>query len=181
MKLKDSLTIRPAILRRLVFSSVLVTCYSLLLPACGWHLRGSIDFPPSMEKIYVEGTARYSELGIAIHSAFQGTNSTLLSNPGEALAILHILSDKADKRILATDSSGRASEYEISYLLRFKLVDIQGMELVREQQVKAKREYRFDPANVLATGGEVERLQKDMVRVSVQQMLRRINASLRAK
>lgn len=181
MKFRDSLTMRPTLLRKLVFYSLLATCYSLLLTSCGWHLRGSIDFPPSMEKIYVEGTARYSELGSAIHNAFAGTNSTLVSSPSQAQAILRILSDKADKRILATDSSGRASEYEISYLLRFKLVDIKGLDLVREQQVKATREYRFDPDNVMSTGGEVERLQKDMIRISVQQMLRRINASLRAK
>lgn len=173
--------LRPGTRSWLVLFSILVTCYSLLSSGCGWHLRGSYDFPPSMEKLYLQGPARYSELGIAIHNAFQGTNSTLVSSPAQTTAILHILAERSDKRILATDSSGRASEYEISYLLRFKLVDSKGAELVYEQQVSSKREYKFDPSNVLATGGEVERLQKDMIRISVQQMLYRINANVHSK
>lgn len=175
------LIVRPANARGLILFSLLLIGYTLLVSGCGWHLRGSYSFPASMQKLYVQGTARYSELGVAIHSAFAGTNSNLVESQGLALAVLHILSDKAEQRILATDSSGRASEYEVSYLLRFKLVDHKGTELVSEQQVKAKREYRFDSSNVLASGSEVDRLKKEMMRFAVQQMLYRINTSLRNK
>ncbi len=150
----------------------------VMLSGCGWHLRGSFELPASMDRLYVKGAARYSELGVVIHDAFQSSNSILVDSPSQAKAILHILSDKTEQRILATDSSGRALEYEISYLLRFQVMDIQGEALVRDQQVKIKREYKYDPTNVLATSGEVQRLKKDMIRASVQQMLRRINASL---
>ena len=147
------------------------------LAACGWRLRGNYDFPKSMERVYVQGTARYSALGNAIHNAFQGTNAQLVANLDQATAILVILSDKSAQRILATDSSGRASEYEISYQLTFKLTDAKDSVLVADQQISLKREYRFDPNNVLATGGEVDRLTHDMLREAVQQMLRRINAA----
>ena len=148
------------------------------LNGCGWRLRGSYDFPESMQRVYVQGAARYSDLGNAIHNAFQGTNAHLLDNVDQATAILAILADKSAQRILATDSSGRASEYEINYQLAFKLLDAKDNLLVEEQQISLKREYRFDPNNVLATGGEVERLKQDMLRDAVQQMLRRINAGL---
>ncbi|MDH5444860.1 MAG: LPS assembly lipoprotein LptE [Gammaproteobacteria bacterium] len=149
--------------------------------ACGWRLRGSISFPPSIQTLYLQGVARYSELGVAIHSAFDGTNSTLVGQAGGAVAVLHILSNRADKRVLSTDGSGRASEYEIAYFFEFKITDKAGNELVRQQRVSAKREYRFDPSNVLATDSEVTRLQKEMIRVSVQNMMRRIDASLRSQ
>lgn len=160
---------------------LLLVATVLQTTACGWRLRGSIDFPPSMETLYVKGTARYSELGNAIHNAFQGTNSSLVSQPEQAKAILIILKNNAEKRVLSTDSSGRASEYEVGHFLQFRLIDVKGKELVTVQQVRAKREYRFDPSNVLASDSEVARLQKEMVRASVQQMLRRINAGLRNK
>lgn len=154
---------------------------ALQLQACGWRLRGAIDFPQEIETIYVKGAPRYSDLGVAIHSAFAGTNSRLVSRPEVAKAILNILSNRAEKRIIATDSSGRASEYEVAYLLQFGLTDLEGRELVRVQQVRAKREYRFDPSNVLASDSEVARLEKEMIRASVQQMLLRINAAMRKK
>lgn len=167
-------------LRWLVFGSLLVAGYALLTAGCGWRLRGSYEFPPSMARLYVEGTARFSELGNAIHNAFDGTNTRLVESVEDATAILKILADASDRRILATDSSGRASEYEITHVVRFKLINDQGETLVPDQEVRARREYRFDPANVLATGGEVDRLQEDMLRDSVQQMLRRIHLTLRS-
>ncbi len=167
--------------RGFMFFLMLMTCYPLLLSGCGWHLRGSYDFPVTMDKLYIEGAARYSDLGVVLHNAFQGSNTRLTGSPSQAKAILHVISDKTEQRILATDGSGRASEYEISYFLSYTLVDVKGAVLVREQEVKTKREYKFDPTNVLASGGEVDRLKKDMINISVQQMLRRINASLRIK
>lgn len=181
MRQRDIFIVRPAIARGFVLFSILVTCYSSLLSGCGWRLRGSIELPPAMEKTYIQGTARYSELGKQIYNAFQGTNTQLVSSPGQATATLHILAEKPERRILATDSAGRASEYEVSYELRYKVIDLKGDTLVPEQKVRSKREYRFDPDNVLASDSEVKRLQKEMVRFSVQQMLRRINASLRSK
>ena len=181
MRRRELLVRRTTMLRGFVFISILMASYSLLLVGCGWHLRGNYIFPASMEKLYLKGTARYSELGVAIHSALAGTNSHLVESPGQAMAILHILSDKSEQRVLATDSSGRASEYEVSYLLRYTLVDSKGVTLVSEQQIKATREYRYDSSNVLATGSEVGHLKKEMTRFGVQQMLYRISASLRSK
>jgi len=151
-----------------------------LLEGCGWRLRGSYDFPAVMERVNLKGAARYSQLGIVIHGAFASTNSKLVDSPEQATAILHILAETSDKRTLATDSSGRASEYEISYQIRFKIVDAAGLELVSAQEINTSREYKFDPSHVLATGSEVERLQKDMIRISVQQMMYRINAHMRS-
>ena len=149
------------------------------LTACGWRLRGSYDFPKTMETVFVKGTARYSDLGNAIHNALQGTNAKPVGDVAQAQAILQILADKSDQRILSTDSSGRASEYEVSYQLRFKLVDLTGKEMVPEQTITAKREYRFNPSNVLASGSEVDKLKKDMLRQAVQQMLRRLHSYLK--
>jgi len=167
--------------RRHLLLFALLLVHALLLSACGWHLRGSFNFPASMERLYIEGTAQYSELGVAIHNAFQGSNISVVSHAGQARAILHILSDKSEQRILATDSSGRATEYEVSYTLGFRMEDEKGGLMLPAQQVKSKREYRFDASNVLASGGEVERLKKDMINNSVQQMLRRINAGLKSQ
>ena len=160
------------------FSSLLATGYSLLVSGCGWRLRGSYDFPSSMERVYVKGTGRYSDLGSLVHDALLGTNARPVSQVDNATAILQILSNKSEQRILATDSSGRASEYEISYQLGFRVTDSKGIALVQDQTITTRREYRFDPSNVLATGDEVEQLKQDMLRSAVQQMLRRINATL---
>lgn len=146
---------------------------------CGWRLRGQIDLPPEMERTFLKGTAPYSELGVLLQNKLKGADASLVSEQNQATAILHILEDKVDKRVLSIDSTGRASEYELNYILRFKLTDKSGKTLVDEQTVTTVRELSYDSENVLSTSDEEQRLKKDMVRFGVQQMLRRINISLR--
>ena len=161
----------------LVLFTLLIT---MLLQSCGWHLRGSIDLPPEMVKTYVKGTARYSDLGVVIQNVFTGqADARQVSDIMQATAILHILTDKYSRRVLSTDSRGRATEYELNYVLGFKVTDKQGGTIAREQQVSLTREFRFNPDNVLSNDVEEQQLRTDLIRLSVQNMFRRINAGLR--
>lgn len=146
---------------------------------CGWRLRGQIALPPDMERTFLKGAAPYSELGVVLQNKLKGADAGLVSERNQATAILHILADKVDKRVLSIDSTGRASEYELNYILRFMLTDKSGKTLVAEQTVTTVRELSYDSDNVLSTSDEEQRLKKDMVRFGVQQMLRRINISLK--
>jgi len=164
------------VIRNAILLTVIVL--SLLSQGCGWRLRGQIDLPPGMEKTFLSGVDFYSELGVEIQARLQGAGAGLVQDKSAATAILHIVTNKIEKRVLSIDSSGRAGEYELSYLLVFRLMDQHGAVLVNDQTVTTLRELRFDPNNVLSTGDEEERLRKDMLQFSVRQMLNRLNISL---
>lgn len=151
----------------------------LLLSSCGWHFRGIVNLPEDMNKTYVKGTAQYSELGVAIQSIFSGQSARLVDSMAQATAILDILTENYSRRVLSTDTLGRASEYELNYLLVFKLINKDGDLMVSEQKISVKREFRFDPNNVLSNDFEEKQLRNDMINFSVQTMFRRISISLR--
>lgn len=164
-------------MRNLLVITILLL--ALVSQGCGWRLRGQISLPPGMENTLLRGADTYSELGVILQNKLQGAGARLVSDKNQATAILHILEDKVDKRVLSIDASGRASEYELNYVLRFKLTDQSGASLVEEQTVNTVRELSFDPDNVLSTSDEEQRLRKDMVQFGVRQMLVRINISLK--
>jgi len=51
--------------------------------------------------------------------------------------------------------------------------------LVPAQEINLTRDFRFDPNNVLATAEEEEKVQQDLVKFAVRQMLRRIQSHLK--
>ena len=159
---------------------LLFTGLALSLPGCGWRLRGSVELPPVMAKTHLQGTAPFSELGVQLKNTLNNAGAQVVSDAGQATASLVILGNELNRRVLALDNSGRASEYELSYVLRFKVLGEQGEEVVAEQTVTATRDYLFNPDAILAERDEEARLRKDMLRLAVQRMFYRINASLRA-
>ncbi|MDH5738060.1 MAG: LPS assembly lipoprotein LptE [Gammaproteobacteria bacterium] len=163
-----------------LFFSLLVTSTSSLLSGCGWRLRGSINLPPVMAKTYIQGVAPFSELGLQLKSSLNGADAEVVEHVSQATASLVILGNDVKRRVLAIDKSGQASEYELSYVLRFTVLDEKGKQLMPEQTVTATRDYQFDPNAILAKGDEEAKLRKDMLRFAVQQMFFRINAGLRS-
>jgi len=156
-----------------------ITSISSLLSACGWRLRGGVDLPPVMAKTYIQGVAPFSELGVQLKNTLNSADAKVVSDAKQATASLIIMGNELTRRVLALDNSGRASEYELNYVLRFKVLGENGRELVPAQSVTATRDYLFDPDAILAKSDEEARLRKDMLRLAVQQMFFRINASLR--
>jgi len=158
---------------------ITAACLLLASQSCGWRLRGSIDLPAEMQNTFLQGAAAYSELGLALKLSLEGADGAqLVADRKLASAVLVILKNEVNQRVLLYDAQGRASEIEMNYVLQFKLLDGSGNVLLGEQTVSTQRELRLDPDNVLSTSDEEARLRKDMINFGVSQMLRRINISL---
>ena len=150
--------------------------------ACGFRLRGAIELPPELQQTVAEGVAPYSDLGLAMSQAWNQSDASLQfagQREGGADMRLVITRNEVTRRVLSVDSAGRPNEYELQYQLGFDLQAADGSPLLAPQSITQYREYRFDPANVLAKSDEEARLKKDMVREAVAQMLRRISRQLK--
>ena len=166
-------------LHRFLVVFLFIMTSASLLSACGWRMRGAIDLPPAMARTHIQGVAPFSELGMQLRNTLTSAGAEVVSEAKQATASLVIYGNEMSRRVLALDTSGRASEYELNYVLRFKVLDAEGRELVHEQTVTATRDYRFNPDAIRAKSDEETRLRKDMLRLAVQQMFFRINATLK--
>jgi len=152
----------------------LVLALVLLLGACGFQLRGAAQLP--FKSLYVEGGG--SALGVDLQRALRyGSNVQIAATPAEAQAVLQVLGESREKRILSISANGRVSEYVLFYRFSFRLHDGKGKELMSAQPLELKRDISFNDAQVLAKEQEEAMLYRDMQADAVQQVIRRLNAA----
>lgn len=159
----------------------LAMALALLAGGCGFHLRGGEGLPPQMERLLLLGTPVPGPLGNEIQFAVVAAGASLVTDPGVVTARLHILGERIDQRVLTVDAAGRASEYELRYELRYRLLGPDGSALVPEQRVTSVRDYRFDPNNVLGKEQEQTVLTAEMRRFAVGRMLAQLRLAVQQR
>jgi len=149
------------------------------LTACGYHLRGAIDLPESLQKMYVRGASR--ELSEAIKQTFRATSGELVNKPADAGMILSVIDEEYRRRTVSISSSGYSNEYELIYRLVFDLIDSNGNELVSAQRVEVKQAYFNQQSSdvVLSKENEEKVLRKELYIKAVRSVIDRARAELK--
>ena len=145
---------------------------TLILGACGFHLRGAVQIP--FDTLHV-AIAEHSDFGAQLKRAIAVQKSTrLVDEAGTADAILTPTGEARDKSILSLNSAGRVREYQLRYRYGFRVHDRDGRDLIPPATILLTRDMSFDDAVVLAKGEEEALLWRDMEKDLVQQILRRL-------
>lgn len=146
---------------------------SLLLSACGWHLRGQADIPLSLRILHVE-------YGAADFTTQKLLKQSLLSNgvtlAADAEYILRITEDSSDRRTLSVTDSAKASEYELLQTLSFVLLNRQGQALMQPAVLKTYRSLLYDANAAIGKAQEEANLRREMKRDNVNKLLLRLQA-----
>lgn len=131
-----------------------------------------VTLPP----VYLDIRSASAELRRELFQALESADVTLVNQAAEAGLLLTIHNEQRGRRVLAVDSGGRVSEYELQYTLVFSVRDHGGEILIPQDSILQQRDYRFDEAEVLAKGDEERRLFDFMRRMSIQALMRRLHA-----
>lgn len=156
---------------RVILTGVLI----LLLPACGFHLRGQTTLP--FETLYVNASVDSAFATQLKRSLLAGTNAHLSNSPKDAQAIFDLVSETQDKQILSVNTGGTVAEYELRYRVAFRVHDNQGHDWMPQTEIAIKREVTYSNSQVLAKESEEALLYKDMQSDAVQQVMRRLGAA----
>lgn len=152
---------------------ILLLVLLLTLSACGFQLRGTAQLP--FQTLYVD--AGGNAIGPDLMQALRyGASARIVNSPGEAEAVLQVLSEEREKRILSLNAAGRVSEYLVLYRIFFRVHDGKGKDLLPAQQLELKRDFSYSDAQVLAKEQEEQLLYRDMLNDAVQQVMRRLGA-----
>ena len=148
---------------------------TLALAACGFHLRGATALP--FHSLYLDA-GKSQQLGGELVSALRfGSDVRLVSRAEEAEAVLQLVDETREKRILSLSAGGRVREYLLFYRVSFRVLDAKGGELLPSQQIELKRDFSYNDAQVLAKEQEEALLYRDMQIDAVQQILRRLSVA----
>lgn len=157
-------------------SKVVLIFLLFALSACGFHLRGQVQLAPQLSKVYIEGGNPYDPLVRDLTRALTGAGAAVVEDPQSATAVLQILNNSGDRRVLSVRSTGKVQEYELYQTFTFRVRDAAGKELLAAQPLELTREYLFDVNDVLSTSNEEESLRRDMRRDLVRLAMLRLEA-----
>ena len=162
-------------MKRVVSNSV-VAFLLMLIMGCGFHLRGAADLSDNLKVMHIEGVNLQRDIGLYLKRGLVSNGIIVVEQAQADSAVLKIIENKFDRRVLSVGSNAKVSEYELYALIRFSVMDAQGKTLAEGQSVEAQRDYQFDEGEVLGRESEEALLRDQFNQELVQIILRRLSA-----
>lgn len=156
-------------------------CLAVLVTGCGFHLRGAVELPPVLQDTFIKAEDPYSGVARELRTVLQSAGARLVESPSAATGVIHVISRRSERRILAVGTSGRANEYELFEQVTFALNDPAGKVLLQSQSISATRAIVFDPNEALGKVSEAEETRIRMRRDLARQIVTRVNVGMRNK
>lgn len=161
--------IRPLLIATLIATSV-------LLSACGFHLRENANLPPQMQRVHV-AVASGGEFQRMLTRALEVSGVTVEDESGPGIAELRVPTAAFSTDSLNNGGYVRITEYAVHYLVQFDVADSKGQVLIPLQRINMQREFSYDASNTVGTASQVQELQRSLNTDAVQAILFRLQAA----
>ena len=143
-----------------------------LLAGCGFHLRGTIDLPPELARVYVSGADR--DLAEHLADALAMRGAVIMNNPDAGATHIDLTDARFEREVLATDADGRTSAYTLYYRITFRVTGGDGASLQSDTSIALQRAFDYHQNRELQAEQEMRFLETDMRREAVSRMLQRL-------
>jgi len=150
--------------------------YTLLLCACGFHLRGTETSRVQLPPIYLAGPA--GPLQREVRHYLTISEVSVVENQMDAQLVINLMGEDVQRRVLSVGSTGKVEEYEVHYGATYAVERVSGESIIPKETLGGQRSYTFNEADVLAKDTEQDRLVQDMRRDVVRQMMLRLQSAL---
>jgi LPS-assembly lipoprotein len=145
----------------------------LLISGCGFHLQGHKPLPEALRVTFVQAADRQSDFVQDLRKELLTSGAHLTRQSEEATAVVRILTDNFQRRVLSVSATDQPAEFEITYTVRFS-VSIADKEVLAPQEVSAVRDYTFDETILLAKENEETILREALARDLADVVMRRL-------
>lgn len=156
-------------------SNVILGLLFVVIAGCGFHLRGSASLPDSLKPMYIQGVNIQRGIGLELKRSLVANGVKIMPDYQAGTAVLTVLDNTFERRVLSVGSDAKVSEYQIYATLRYKLADKEGQVVIQSDRVEAVRDYQFDQNKVLAANQEESELRRALNEQLVQSLLRRLS------
>jgi LPS-assembly lipoprotein len=132
-----------------------------LLAGCGFELRGNVDIAEPIKNLKLTGKNRGPIVEQIKRSfkLYQINVAEITDSTAYELAFIEI---KEDERSVGYDAQARTSEYELTMVVEFTLLNNEGLTLIPPRKVYAEKIYYNNPNNVIAADNEKALLLQDL-------------------
>ena len=128
-----------------------------------------------MSRTYVDAVDEYSLFHRELRLGLQAAGVELVDSPEQATAILSIVADRTDQRVLSVSARNVPTEYEVFYSVEYTLSTADKV-LLSPQDITLTRDYTYDTTLVLGKAREEEMMREAIVRDLVRIVLKQISS-----
>jgi LPS-assembly lipoprotein len=148
----------------------LIILLSVVLTACGFHLKGVAPLP--FNTIYTNITDN-SAFGANLRRALLASSpqSRFVERPQEAEAVLQQVSLSRYQREISINAKGQVEEYELQLTFVFELLDAKGRSVLPPTTLAVMREVPYE-----AKDSEIEMIFRDMEQSLINRIVRRLSS-----
>lgn len=153
---------------------LVLAIFTLVLGACGFHLREEAVLPASMQRVAIEGADPLSPLGRDLRKALTRAGAQIVEDGSGGPTVLRISTNKFRTDVLSVSDNARANEYTLRYQVELDVVDAGGKALLPRQSIELTRIFTFDATQAIGIAAEQDVLTKELQRDMVQSIMRRL-------
>ncbi len=150
---------------------------TMVLSACGFHLRGEAQLPAGMQTLAIEGADALSPLGRDLRKALVRAGAQVVETSSQKTTVLRIASNQFRTDVLSVGGNARANEYTIRYHVEFDVIGATGTPPLARQTIELTRDFTFDASQALGIAAEQDLLTGELQRDMIQAILRRLEAA----
>lgn len=126
-----------------------------------------------MKRTFIDSVDEYSQFYRELRVALKMAGVELVDSSEEATAVLSILADETDQRVLSVSARNEPTEYEVYYTVAYTISSGETVLLV-PQDVTLTNDYTYDTRMVLGKAKEESTLRDalvdDLVRIVLKQI-----------
>ena len=163
-----------ALQRRRTFVGIWVLALGLgMLGGCGFELRKAPQL--QFHTIELDGFKPHSPLGEELRRSINASATTIVvDSRAQAQVVLETLGDVRAKVVVASNSVGEVTEFQLRERFSFQLRSVSGRELIPNTEISLTRDLSYTESAALSKEQEEAFLYRAMQSDIVSQVLRRL-------
>jgi LPS-assembly lipoprotein len=144
-------------------------CITVLISACGFHLRGNVELPESWKTVRLITANPNGDLGRELATTLEVMGIELNDS---ADIILKLGNEQFRRRSVSVGTGARANRYELELTTQVSISDRSGTVLMKSSELNVLKLMNHDPNNVVGEEEEIRLLRSEMRTELVQRILR---------
>ena len=149
---------------------------TLLLSACGFHLRGMAVAPKWLSNVAIMSPMENTEMVARLKSQLESYKIYVNPNPEHASYWLVLNQEAFQQKIISVGASTNSRQYQLTLLVSFTVQTKTGKIILPEQQVQVTRQFTANNNRILGSDYEESLITKEMRQEAASQVIKRISA-----
>jgi len=120
-----------------------------MLSACGFHLRGTVNYPDALKTLYIQSTPQLNAFANRLKATLGMYHVTLVNSSKNAPLTLDLMSDSLTLNQITVGSSQETRDYSVTYTVNYRILNQAGKTLVGPRAASDQSTVTAQPNEVL--------------------------------